>query len=383
MGCSDFSTYRRIVNSASVKAHEKTIYLANIMTNVRRARRLALQYGWNATAYQIVNRGIEHWFSARGDAVVGYVLKNRTFVVAGAPICALERLDEVLAEWENFVAGRGCGVCYFGAAGRLHTMLQSNIEYSTVVLGAQPVWHPAQWDDVVQGHASLRAQINRARNKGVTVIEWPASQASGNAQLKRCLRQWLRTRGMRSLHFLVEPQTLMNLEGRRIFVAEKNGSVVAFLNLAPIPRRQGWLTEQFVRGKGAPNGTIELLMNAAMRAVAADGAQYFTMGLVPLSNHNTLPEDPNPLWLRVLIAWVRAHGCRFYNFGGLDNFKSKFRPHAWEPIYAIAKEPQFSPRSLYAIAAAFSGQAPPLALFHGALQAATQESRWLIERAKR
>src|SRR5687767_5037139 len=107
-----------------------------------RARDIVLRHGWNATAYQIVNPGMSHWFSARGDAVVGYVRKNRVRVVAGAPVCAEERLPEVIDEWEKVTTVAGDKVCYFGAAGRIKQLLQSSSEYSTVVLGAQPVWHP-------------------------------------------------------------------------------------------------------------------------------------------------------------------------------------------------------------------------------------------------
>lgn len=46
---------------------------------------LLREYAWNATAYQIVNPGIEHWFSPEGDAVIGYVTRGRVRVVAGAP----------------------------------------------------------------------------------------------------------------------------------------------------------------------------------------------------------------------------------------------------------------------------------------------------------
>lgn len=348
------------------------------MTNVPRARQLVLEHGWNATAYQLVNRGIHHWFSARGDAVVGFVPKHGVDVVAGAPVCALERLEEVINEWERFAARRGHRVCYFGAAGRVHDLLSVRRGYSTVVLGAQPVWEPAHWPQIIAKNSSLRAQLNRARNKGVTVHEWAPSRANNHPQLRQCLRQWLRTRGLPPLHFLVEPQTLSDLEGRRIFVAERAGVAVGFVNAAPVPRRRGWLTEQFVRGAGAPNGTIELLIDSMMRAVAADGARYVTMGLVPLSQHNTLPVDYNPPWLRCLLAWVRAHGRRFYNFDGLDAFKSKFRPHLWEPIYAIANEPGFSPRSLYAIAAAFSHHPPAWIVTRSLLEAAGQEYRWLL-----
>lgn len=349
------------------------------MADIRRARELVLQHGWNATAYQLVNRGIEHWFSRRGDAVVGYVRKSGVCVVAGAPVCSLERLHDVIAEWEAFAARRRCRVCYFGAAGRVHSTLSARPNYSSVVLGAQPVWEPSGWAAIIETNASLRAQLNRARNKGVTVREWSPQHATKNPQLQRCLRQWLCTRGLPPLHFLVEPQTLSNLEGRRIFVAERGKRAVGFLNASPIPSRRGWLTEQFVRGSGAPNGTVELLVDTMMRAVAHDGARYATMGLVPLSQHDTLPPDYNPTWLSLLLAWVRAHGRRFYNFDGLDAFKSKFRPHGWEPIYAISNEARFSPRSLYAIAAAFSHQPPLWTAARGLAKAAAQEYHWLRE----
>ena len=40
-------------------------------------RRLVLEHGWNATAYQILNPGIAHWFAREGDAVIGYVTPQR------------------------------------------------------------------------------------------------------------------------------------------------------------------------------------------------------------------------------------------------------------------------------------------------------------------
>ncbi|MDQ3813100.1 MAG: DUF2156 domain-containing protein, partial [Armatimonadota bacterium] len=354
--------------------------VGSLQLDVPRARALVLQHGWNATAYQIVNPGIQHWFSGGGDAVVGFVRRHRVRIVAGAPVCALDRLEAVVAEWEQDAAQAGDRACYFGAAGRVQSLLSNNPAYSTVVLGAQPVWQPGQWAQIINSHASLRAQLKRARNKGVTVVEWPPQRANGHPQLCRCLAEWLETRGLPPLHFLVEPETLNRLEGRRIFVAEREGHAVGFVVTSPVPRRNGWLTEQFVRARHAPNGTVELMIDTAVRALAAHGADYVTMGLVPLSEHAAVPPHYNPLWLRLFLAWVRAHGRRFYNFGGLDAFKSKFRPQEWEPIFAISNEPRFSPRSLYAIAAAFSGRSPLLAVARGLIKALEQEYRWLRAR---
>jgi phosphatidylglycerol lysyltransferase len=255
--------------------------------------------------------------------------------------------------------------------------LELSKEYSTVSLGSQPVWNPSNWEGIIRNHSSLRAQLSRARNKGVTVSEWHEDRATQNPELRRVLDEWLQTRGLPTLHFLVEPETLSLMSDRRAFVAEQSGRVVGFTVLCPITNRNGWLTEQFPRGKDAPNGTVELLMDTAIRTVASEGAKYITMGLVPLSENGRQDGEENPAWLKVLLAWVRAHGRRFYNFGGLENFKAKFDPDYWEPIYAISHEKYFSINSLYAIAAAFTGQPPLLAVGAGLGKALHQEWRWL------
>jgi phosphatidylglycerol lysyltransferase len=323
-----------------------------------RARELVLRFGWNATAYQILNPGIELWFSSAGDGVVGFVRSGGMVVVGGAPVCAQSRLPAVASEFHAHAHARGDKVCYFGAGGRLDDRYQADAEWSRVLLGAQPVWDPHHWPDALAKRRSLRAQFNRARNKGVSVVEWPATQAENDARLRRVLAQWLETRHLPPLHFMVEPETLSHLGDRRVFVAEREGRVVAFTVLSPVAERNGWLVEQIVRGNSASNGTAELLLDTAMRAIAASGSTYATLGLSPLSQRAGLTQPTQPLWLALVLRLVRRGGRRFYNFGGLDAFKAKFNPETWEPIYAIAEGASFPPRALYAIAGAFSGGAP-------------------------
>jgi phosphatidylglycerol lysyltransferase len=344
------------------------------------ARELVMTHGWNATAYQTVNPGMSLWFSAVGDAVVGYVERGRTRVVAGSPVCAPERLADVVAEFERECASCRRRVCYFGAEARLESLLRSDRAHSMVLLGAQPSWNPAGWSSIISGKASLRAQLNRSRNKGVTVTPMSPAEATGHPALRRVLNEWLATRGLPPMHFLVEPDTLSRLFDRRIFVARSRSiEIMAFLVASPAPARSGWLVEQFVRGRKAPNGTVELLLDAAMRSLAADGYDYVTLGLAPLSRHGVAAAT-NPPWLRLILRWVRAHGRRFYNFEGLDNFKAKFQPERWEPVYAIVNESRFSPAALYAIAAAFSDGSPLSTIARALWRAARTEVTWVRRR---
>lgn len=344
-------------------------------------RELVLRYGWNTTAYQILNPGISHWFAAAEDAVIGYVERRGVRIVAGAPVCAEERLAGVAAEFERASAKSGLRVCYFCAESRLETILRHSTGHSLVLLGAQPVWNPQQWSRIFERHASLKAQLNRARNKGVIVGEWPAERAACEPELLRCLREWLATRRFPTLHFLVEPMTLERLYDRRVFVAEREGKIIGFVVASPVPQRDGWLIEQIIRGRGAVNGASELMIGAAVRTLAAGGCNFLSLGLSPLSRRAAVETEPNPLWLRVLLGWVRAHGRRFYNFDGLDAFKTKFQPERWEPIFAIANEAHFSPRTLYAVAAAFTQRSPIGAGAQAILNAVHTELQWLMEKS--
>ncbi|MCG3164228.1 MAG: hypothetical protein JMDDDDMK_05715 [Acidobacteria bacterium] len=346
----------------------------------QRARDLVLRYGWNSTAYQIINPGISHWFSKEGDTVIGFAQHYNVRVVAGAPVCAEDRLESVVDEFERESAAAGMRVCYFCAESRLENLLRDSPRHSMALLGAQPVWQPRLWPNIFKHHASLKAQLNRARNKSVTVSEWPPAKAGSDPALLRCLREWLSTRAFPILHFLVEPMTLARLYDRRVFVAEMNGEIVGFVVASPIPQRGGWLIEQIIRGERAVNGVSELLIDAAVRAMAADGGEFVTLGLSPLSSRAVVEPAPNPVWLRFLLGWVRAHGRRFYNFDGLDAFKAKFQPERWEPVFAIANESRFSPLTLYAVAAAFTQSSPISAISRAILKAARTEIGWLIEK---
>ncbi len=326
-----------------------------------RVRALVQCYGWNATAYQIVNPGISHWFSHDGEAVVGHVTRHGVRVAAGAPVCVESRLPAVAREFEEDARRCGERVCYFGAERRLLDVT-ARTGHAAVLLGAQPWWNPGHWPGIVRRCSSIRSQVNRARNKQVRVREWPVARAEQDPGLRGCLDEWLEGRGLPPLHFLVEPETLDCLFDRRVFVASRGHAPVGFLVASPIPTRRGWLLEQIVRGRAAPNGTAELLIDAAMRQLNRGGAAYVTLGLAPLSRHAGRPGAGQEAWLRTAFRVVRRAGRRFYNFEGLDRFKSKLQPEGWEGVWAISNEPDFSPRTLYAIAGAFTGSSPVVTL---------------------
>lgn len=346
------------------------------------ARRLVLRYGWNAMAYQILNPGILFWFEPGGEAVVGYARAGGYRVVAGVPVCARDRLLAVADAFTRDARAAEERVCFFGAEGPLLDGLRARGPVTVLPLGAQPVWDPAHLAAHFCAKPSLRAQLARARNKGVTVEQWDGARARGHPALEACLRAWLETRGLPPMHFLVEWDVLARPLDRRVYVALRDGDVVAYTVLSPVPLREGWLVEQTVRGPAAPNGTAELLLSHAARDAADEGAAYLTLGLAPLARVGAPPVGL-PAGVRLLLAWVRVHGRRFYNFEGLERYKRKFEADRWVPIYCVAEGAGQEIRALYAVAGVFGGASPVRFLPRALARAVRQEARWLRTRLRR
>ena len=288
-----------------------------------RPRVLALlkRHGWNATSFQILEPGFRYWFCG-DDACVGYVDTGRAWVAAGSPVAAPARFAELSAGFAAAAAAAGRRACCFATELRFH----DGVPWSSLRVGDQPSWAPGDWTSVLRDNRSLREQLRRAQAKGVAVRSLgPADLAPGQpvrAQLDLVIARWLASRPIAPMGFLVHVDPFTFADQRHYFVAERGGRVVGFLCAIPIYARPGWFFEDFLRDPDAPNGTVELLVDAGMRAAAAAAIPYVTLGLVPLSG------EIGP-WLRAARRWGKA----LYDFDGLRAFKAKLKPRAWDPIF--------------------------------------------------
>jgi phosphatidylglycerol lysyltransferase len=282
---------------------------------------LLKRHGWNATSFQILEPGFRYWFCG-DDACVGYVDTGRAWVAAGSPVAPPERFAEVSERFAAAAMAAGRRVCCFATEARFHAAAG----WSSLRIGDQPIWAPGDWSAVLRDSRSLREQLRRAQAKGVTVRALgPAELAPGQpirSALDGLIARWLASRSLAPMAFLVHVDPFTFPGERRTFVAERDGRPVGFLSAIPIYARPGWFFEDFLRDPDAPNGTVELLVDAGMRAAAAERMPYVTLGLVPLSG------EISP-WLRAARRW----GKSLYDFDGLRAFKAKLKPRAWDPIF--------------------------------------------------
>lgn len=337
------------------------------------------RFGRNATAVQALNPNMRRWRD--GSALVAFAEGrvapggSRIWIAAGDPICHSACLGEVAERFAEAGRAEGARVAWFGASERM----REGWSGAELVVGAQPVWSPSDWSSILTGKASLRAQLNRARNKGVRVQPWPATQAM---ELDPVRRAWLRGRGLPPLQFMVETRVLDDPGPRTFLVAHDDTGLLGYLIIAPIPARNGVFVEWIIQSREAPNGTAALLIDAAFRQSAE--AEILTLGMVPLSLRAPLSEPKPPPHIRALLAWMRAHAKRFYNFEGLERFKAKFQPHNWEPLYLLAPRDRVGLGLLHAVTDVFAGPdvSPEGLLLRALVKAASDEAHTFTESAR-
>jgi phosphatidylglycerol lysyltransferase len=290
-------------------------------TNRERVVTLLERHGWNATSFQILEPGFRYWFDG-DDACVGYVDTGGAWVAAGPPIAPQ---DQLAAVSERFVLAAQ-------AAGRRASMFateerfQEASKWPSLRIGEQPLWSPTEWDAVLKKSKSLREQLRRSRAKGVVVrtlaVEELAATHPTRIALDALIGRWLASRTLAPMGFLVQVDPFTFPERRHYFVAELAGTIVGFLGVIPIYARDGWFFEDFLRDPAAPNGTVELLVDAGMRAAARANVQVVTLGLAPLAG------EVGPV-----LRSARQLGRALYDFEGLRTFKAKLAPRQWDPIF--------------------------------------------------
>lgn len=309
----------------------------------QRVLELLRRHGWNATSFQVLEGGFSYWFGG-GDSCVAYVDTGGAWVAAGAPIAGPEALASAADAFVEAATHAGRCACFFATERRFLEVPG----FEHLLIGEQPVWDPRRWEATLRESSSLREQLRRARAKGVDIEHVrPEDVAERDAPLRveldRVIRRWQQSKAMPPMEFLVHVAPFEFAAERRLLLARRENRIVGLAAVVPVYARGGWFVEDLIRTPDAPNGTTELLVDAAMRDAAALGSGYLTLGLAPLAG-----DVPR------LLGLARRYAAPLYDFRGLGAFKAKFRPSEWVPIHLSHPRSQSAWLAVYHCLRAFS-----------------------------
>jgi phosphatidylglycerol lysyltransferase len=321
-------------------------------------------WGEHPTSFQILEEGNLYWFDPEvptPGAVVAYRQCGRYRVAAGAPIAPPDAMGDVAARFIAEGMAAGLRTLFFSADQSLVdavSAIEGAPPLDSIAIGEQPEWDPALYTTDGADRASLRAQLHRAQNKGVqvrAVTEDEVAHTPGpvRAEIETVLQRWLASRRMSAMAFLVDLQPFHQAAERRYYIAEHDGRAVGFLSAIPVYQRNGWFFEDVLRVPEAPNGTVELLIDTAMRDAATRGDRFVTLGLSPLAEIDVGPGPHQRL--RRGMRWCHDHLGGLYSFQGVRDFKARFKPDLWRKQLLVSSPKALDLMAIHAVLHAFAG----------------------------
>lgn len=301
------------------------------------------RFGHDTVAFQGLAPGMQAWSDGAGGWVT-YMDTGSAWLAVGSPLCPGDDMSRVARDFVNAarMEGRRAGFCAAEA-------FSWEDGFARFPLGQQPIWDPRKWGDVLAGRRSLREQIRRARAKGVRarVVAGEQIAREMRPEIEALREKWLATRRGGALGYLLSVHLFHRHSERFYVVAEQGNRIHALLAAVPVPGRNGFFFEDILRGSDAPNGTVEFLFDATMRALAKEGCGRVTTGLVPFAG-------PLPFALRLL----RRMGGFVFDFDGLHAFRARFAPQSWEPVWFIHPRGTSRLIALWDVAAALTAGRP-------------------------
>ena len=281
-------------------------------------------------------------FNDRGTGFVMYSVSGGSWITMGDPVGPAEAVAELARRFHERCDRAGAQTVFYQVyPANLHVYVDMGL--SLIKIGEEGRVPLKGFSLVGRARKNLRHMLNKAHDAGYSFRMAPAAEVAAlMPELRAISDAWLSTRKLREKGFSLGFFDEAYLARFPIALVEQNGKVVAFANLWPGAGRAELSIDLMRHLPDASNGVMDILFIELMLWGAAEGYEWFNLGMAPLSGlNNSLLA---PLWSR-FGEMIFHHGENFYNFQGLRRFKEKFDP-VWESRYLASPGGLALPRIL-------------------------------------
>ncbi len=207
--------------------------------------------------------------------------------------------------------------------------------WSVIRLATEAVISPADWTTDRPACRQLRRKLRQAEGAGVTVAQ--ACHPLPIPAMERVSADWIRCHGTERGFSMgrFDPALLAQ---QRVILASHDGRLVGFASFHVT--RQDWSIDLMRHRFDAPEGTMHLIICAAIAAARDQGCRYLSLAAFPAP-----PDTVRPLLRR--LGWLADSG----------QFKTAFGPRLM-PLYAAGPGPLRLVVALAAVARAIHAPSP-------------------------
>ena len=313
---------------------------------------LVLRYGSEQQAFVSLYGGMEVWYSSVPNAAVVYRRLGQVAIVSAAPLAAPEDLIAATRQFLAFCKAQKMD-CLMVPIGPEFARVATECGMGLLGIGESGYFELPTWKPRGDKCKKVRAGVNQARGAGIVIERYDPSTTHDNglrAEIERLCQDWIGTREVDALGWLLELDPFFLSEHKRFFLARRAGQLEGLLACSPIPARQGWYLEDLIRRPTAERGVSELLVVTALEELGAEGATLATLGTSPLAGIKATGSFKQ---LSRLLKLIYEHLDAFYHFKDLHRFKAKFAPSWVELDYLALYPPKIKTRMVISMLGIF------------------------------
>lgn len=290
-------------------------------------------------------------FSECGQAFLMYGKRGRTWIVLADPVGPHAAWPGLVIKLLRAAKAQGCRLAFYQVS-QAFLPIAVDAGFSLFKLGDQAVVDVATFDLKGGDWLKLRRSINRAERDGlefaiVLACDVPAIMD----ELGAISDTWLSHHNAKEKGFSLGTFQRGYVASHPVAVIRLDGRIVAFANILTTQTRTTAFIDLMRHLPGIHRGAMDLLFVRIILHLKAEGYLKLNLGMAPLSGLSD--RSCAPLWHR-LGRFVFEHGERFYNFKGVQAFKSKFDPD-WQPRYLAVSDRRQMPETMIDIVLLIGG----------------------------
>lgn len=280
--------------------------------------------------------------TAGGHGLLRVLDTSGALLAASEPLAPAERRADVLAALAAEADGKRCVAMPLGCALALELRDRG---FHVWQIGSEPVFRLAEYfapgQDPYARHRVAQALSRRgAEVREMDLSALPEAEAMRvRAEMEEVADLWLADKDCLPLGFLARVEPFAQAAHKRYFLLRVRGQLQGFVAAAPFRREGhvlGYYFQDMPRRPDARSGAGELLLLESMRLLAEQGVAEARLGMAPLAHLD--PQGPGAGLLGLLFRrWTWG-----YNFRSVAEFKDKFAPTAWEPLYLASTCPRLA-----------------------------------------
>lgn len=290
-------------------------------------------------------------FSDCGGAFIMFARQGRSLVALFDPVGPTELWPDLLAKFMTAARKQRCRPVFYQVSPEFlpHAFDSGLRPYK---LGEQAVVDLTSFDLKGGAWLKLRRSINRAERDGLEFSMVPAERVPDIIdELLSVSRSWLASHNASEKGFSLGTFDPAYIKAGPVAVIRIEGRIVAFANILEAGQYGDAFIDLMRHVPDTHRGMMDLLFVRIMEHMKARGFRTLNLGMAPLAG--LVDRRYAPLWNH-LGRQVFQFGERFYNFRGVQAFKSKFDP-VWQPRYLVVASRGMPLASLYDITMLIGG----------------------------